>query len=75
MMDGWHGIFGGGFMWIIWLLIIFAIFYLLANVISGNNGKSVNNEDEVLDILNKRLASGEINEAEYRRLRKNIENK
>ena len=74
MMDGGHYFGGGGFMWIIWLLVIVGFIFLIKSFTSGNNQNiNTNKNDDALEILNKRLAKGEISEAEYQRLKKNIE--
>ena len=74
MMDGGHYFGGGGFMWIIWLLVIVGFIFLIKSFTSDNNQNiNTNKNDDALEILNKRLAKGEISEAEYQRLKKNIE--
>ena len=29
--------FGGGFMWILWLLLIFAVVFVISNLVKGKN--------------------------------------
>jgi putative membrane protein len=67
---GWFG-FGGGFMWIFWILIIAAIF-LLFRGFSGSNSNSAPSESP-MEILRKRYASGEISDEEYEHRRKELE--
>lgn len=64
--------FGGGFMWIFWVLIIVGIFFLFQNIAKGNSGSSSDNETP-MGILKKRYARGEIEEEEYERRRKELE--
>jgi putative membrane protein len=60
----WHGAgFGGGFMWIFWILIIFAIVMLIRA--GSRNSKSGEHRDTPLEILEKRYARGEIDDEEY----------
>jgi len=50
-----------GFGWLIPLLFIMALFYFF------NDNKIKNNEESAGDILDRRFANGEIDEAEYKR--------
>jgi len=56
--------FGGGFMWIFWLVLIIAIIWG-AKVFSANENKSSVHEKSALDILKERYARGEINHDEF----------
>ncbi len=67
MLDG-HG-FGGGFMWLFWILLIAVMVWALrATAFSdrkdGGAGKSA------MEILQERFARGEIDEEEFERKRK-----
>ncbi len=64
--------FGGGFMWIFWLLIIAGIFFLFQNMAKGSSGGSSDKETP-MEILKKRYARGEIDEEEFERRRKELE--
>jgi len=65
----WMG--GGGFMMIFWWVAIIAAIILMINFATSN--KTVPRGDEsALEILNKRYASGEITEEEYKRLKENL---
>ena len=68
MGDEGHLFYGGGFMWIFWILIIVGIFFLFQNMSKGNSDK-----ESPLDILKKRYARGEIDEEEFERRRKELE--
>jgi putative membrane protein len=60
----WHGAgFGGGFMWIFWILIIFAIVMLIRA--AGSNSNSGEHRETPLEILEKRYARGEIDDEEF----------
>jgi putative membrane protein len=62
----WHGAgFGGGFMWIFWILIIFAIVMLIKAVGKSNNSNSEEHRETPLEILEKRYARGEIDDQEF----------
>jgi len=69
MFDG-HGFgFAGGFMWLFWILVIVVIAWAVRAVAggSGGNGKTPRSP---LEILEERLARGEIDEQEFERKRK-----
>jgi len=66
--------FGGGFMWFFWIvLIIFAVWAVKAASDSGANSSNNRLEDSPMEILKKRYACGDIDEAEYERRRKELE--
>jgi len=67
MVDGhW---FGGGFMWLFWILLIVVILLAIKMVAeSGNN--STKKQRSALDVLKERYARGEINEEEYEQKKK-----
>ena len=71
-MYGEHwSFFGGGFMWLFWILIIMAI-VLLVRSFTGND--SVHTPPEsAMDILKKRFARGEIDEEEFEKRRSKLE--
>ena len=74
MFNGDGGMFfGGGFMWIFWILIIVAVVVLFKNTMGGNPNDNNMHNDSPLEILKKRYARGEINEEEYERRRKELE--
>ena len=71
MFDGhWYGM-GGGFMWIIWILLIvvfgWAIFTAIGDGISNRKTPK-----SALDILKERYARGEIDQEEYEEKRKTL---
>ena len=64
--------FGGGFMWIIFLVVIgFAIYFLFQTQKTKNPDDSV--METPLDILKKRYAKGEIDKEEFDRKKKDLE--
>lgn len=65
--------FGGGFMWIFWILIIAAVIWLLKMVSDNSFRNRKPDDDGPLEILEKRYARGEIEEEEYQRRRKELE--
>ena len=73
MYGGQHW-FGGGFMWIFWIILIAAIFWG-AKIMSSNKSNKTNNQNSALDILNDRYAKGEIEQTEFEQKRKDLMNK
>ncbi len=71
--EGIHGFFGGGFMWILWIVLIVVIVYVLKDLIGGSSSSKSKPEDDALDILKRRYAQGEIDEAEFERRKKELE--
>jgi len=59
-------------MWLIWILIIVAVFVALKAMI-GTGGTSDGRQESPLEILKKRFARGEIDEEEFRRRKKQLE--
>ena len=60
----WHGAgFGGGFMWIFWILVIIAIVMLIRA--AGRSSNSGEHRETPLEILEKRYARGEIDDEEF----------
>lgn len=73
MGDEGHLFYGGGFMWIFWILIIVGIFYIFQNMTKGHLDNTSLDKDSPLEILKKRYARGEIEEEEFERRRKELE--
>ena len=67
MFDG-HG-FGGGFMWLFWILLIVVVVWAL-KATAFSNGKAERKDKSPLEILQERFARGEIDEEEFERKRK-----
>ena len=69
MFDG-HGFgFGGGFMWLFWILLIVVVVWALkATAFSDRNDRVV--DKPPLEILQGRFARGEIDEEEFERKRR-----
>ena len=72
MYDGGGMLFGGG-MWIFWVLLIAAIIFGIKMAVSGNERNESHAEESPLEILKKRYARGEIDEEEFSRRRKALE--
>ncbi|HIE56559.1 MAG TPA: SHOCT domain-containing protein [Chromatiaceae bacterium] len=74
MYDGhWFG-FGGGIMWLVWILIILAVVWVIRSAVSPDRGKSPpSQQDSALEILKARYARGEITAEEYQRMRRELE--
>lgn len=73
MYGGQHW-FGGGFMWIFWIVLIAAIFWG-AKIMSSSETNKKDNQKSALDILNDRYAKGEIDQKEFEQKRKDITSK
>lgn len=73
MMGDEGHFFGGGFMWLFWILIIAGIFFIFQAMAKGGSGNSLPDKESPLEILKKRYARGEIEEEEYERRRKELE--
>ncbi len=71
MMGDGHFFFGGGLMWLFWILIFVGIFFLIQNLAKGSSGDSSKSES-ALEILEKRYARGEIDEEEFERRKKEL---
>jgi putative membrane protein len=64
--------FGGGFMWIIFLVLAgFAVYFLLQY--KKTNGSDSSTIETPLDILKKRYANGEIDKEEFDRRKSDLE--
>ena len=61
---------GGGFMWLILLVVIGVVIYFVLQA-SKNSGRSA--PETPLDILKKRYANGEITKEEFDKMRADIE--
>lgn len=73
MMDGWGGGFGFGLMVFFWLLVLGLIGTLIWFLIrKGSNSSSYPSNESSLEILKKRYARGEIDDEQYRQMKKEI---
>jgi len=73
---GWYGhtLFGGFFMILVWVAVIFFVVWLVREM-SGSNKKQDGREHHAktaLDILNERYAKGEIDRKEFEEKGKDI---
>lgn len=71
-----HGewmLFGGGFMWLFWIVGLLVVFVIFKSLINSNNNSSQTTQDSALEILKKRYARGEINDEEYEQCKKKLE--
>lgn len=74
MMDGWGSGYGMIFMGLFWLLIITLIGTLIWFLIKKGSSTAGKPSDETpQEILKKRYARGEIDDEQYRRMKKEIE--
>jgi len=75
MNDGGNMWFGGGFMWLFWIVLIVVIIWAIKLATQGNssNDAESSSADSALDVLKKRYANGEIDEQEYSRRKKQLD--
>jgi len=64
--------YGGGFMWLIVLVLVGVVIYFVVQV-SKMKGSAGSAKETPLDILNKRYAKGEIDKEEFNRKKKDLE--
>jgi len=73
MMDGWGGGFGMGLMIFFWLLFLGLIGTLIWFLIrKGSESTFKPDNESPLEILKRRYARGEIDDEEFRRMKKEI---
>ena len=72
MMGNGFGMgFGGGFMWLFWILLIVVIVWAVKAVIGSSSNPSEKRKS-ALDILKDRYAKGEIEREEFEQKRKDL---
>lgn len=72
MMDGWDngmGVFGWIVMTFLWVGVVALIVWAVANLFPGRTGRADNAPERPEEILDRRLARGEIDQAAYDELR------
>ncbi|MCK5395510.1 MAG: SHOCT domain-containing protein [Gammaproteobacteria bacterium] len=68
--------FGMGFgMWIFWIISIVVVVFLAKMVIGISSGPSGTDSESPLEILQKRYASGEIDQQEFERIKKELDDR
>ena len=72
MYDG-HGFFGGGFMWIFWILLILVVVWAVRAGLNSGDGAGSGNQRTPLEILKERYARGEIDRETFERMKKDLE--
>jgi putative membrane protein len=72
MSDGFMT-WGGGFMWLFWIVLIVVFVMLIKSITGGSSSTDASHHETPLDILKKRYAKGEIDEEEFERRRKELE--
>lgn len=71
-MYEWHG-YGGGMMWIFWILIIVLLIWVFASAIRRSSDSS-SERKSAMDILKERYARGEIDREEFEQKQKDLKN-
>ncbi|MHA2062149.1 MAG: SHOCT domain-containing protein [Candidatus Sifarchaeia archaeon] len=62
----------GGFMWLIWILLIVGIILVVRWAVLQRGKDSQKSEESPLEILKKRYAQGEIDREEFEQKRKDL---
>jgi len=62
----------GAGMWIFWIIVIVAV-VLVAKLVIDRSAQSGSSSETSLEILEKRYASGEIDQDEFERMKKQLE--
>ncbi|HHO69072.1 MAG TPA: SHOCT domain-containing protein [Gammaproteobacteria bacterium] len=65
--------FGGIYMWLFWIVLIVVIVAVVRAMAGGDGASGASQRETPLEILEKRYARGEIDEAEYERRRRELE--
>ncbi|MCM8883051.1 MAG: SHOCT domain-containing protein [Candidatus Thiodiazotropha sp.] len=63
--------FGGGFMWLFWILLIIVIVWVVKAAMGVSSSPS-EKQKTALDILKERYANGEIDKEEFEQKRRDI---
>ena len=66
-------LFGGGLMWVFWLLLIVFVAVIVKALIGSTPGAGTAGKESPLDVLKQRYARGEIDEQEFERHRRELE--
>jgi len=73
MLNGWGSGYGMIFMGLIWLIFLALLVTLIWFLVQkGSDKKKDSDIESPLEIIQKRYARGEIDEEEYRRMKKEI---
>lgn len=70
--NGWMQ-FGGGFMWLFWIVGLLVVLFFLKMLFTSSNASSKSKDISPLDILKARYARGEISAEEYNKIKKELE--
>ncbi|BBN59873.1 SHOCT domain-containing protein [Hydrogenovibrio marinus] len=68
-----HGYYGGGFMWLWFLVIILILAFILVPMFRNNNSTPNPPKESAMEILEKRFARGEISAEEYKNMKQTLE--
>ena len=64
----------GAGMWIFWIVVIVFVVFVMKTMMNENSSQADKSEESPLKILEKRYASGEINQDEFESMKKELEN-
>jgi putative membrane protein len=73
MGDGFGMGFGGGFMWLFWILLIVVIVWAVKAAIGGSSNSPPEKQKSAMDILRERYAKGEIDKEEFEQKRRDLD--
>ena len=68
-----HWYYGGGVMWLLWIVLIIGAVIVFLNLVGRGNSTPTGKNESALDILKKRYARGEIDMEEYEQRRDELE--
>ena len=72
MWEG-HGFFGGGLMWLFWIVLIVLVVWGLSSMAGGAAPRSSGGDGKTaLDILKERYARGEIDRDEFEQKKRDL---
>ena len=74
MMWGWGSGFGWIWMLIVWAVVIGGVVWIVTQLSTRNGPRERGGPSDARSILDERFARGEIDEAEYRRIRDELSN-
>lgn len=71
MWEG-HGFFGGGLMWLFWIVLIVLVVWGLSSMAGGSAPRSGGGGKTALDILKERYARGDIDRDEFEQKKRDL---
>ena len=75
-MNNIHGDWGmsmGAGMWIFWIVLILVVFFVARLITASSDRHTVTTSESLMEILEKRYASGEIDKEKFESMKKDLE--